>query len=80
MNIFFVDQDPIAAAQALYDTHVVAMVRESAQMLSTAHRVLGEPHDALCKATHINHPCSVWVRANVDNYYWLFDHFVGLAG
>lgn len=40
MNIFYVAECPVAAAQALVDRHVVKMVLESAQMLSTAHRVL----------------------------------------
>jgi hypothetical protein len=40
MNIFRVDDDPILAAQMLCNSHVVKMVVESAQMLSTAHRVL----------------------------------------
>ena len=40
MNIFYVDHDPVKAAQALVDKHVVKMILESAQLLSTAHRVL----------------------------------------
>ena len=40
MNIFYVDADPVVAAQALVDKHVVKMILESAQLLSTAHRVL----------------------------------------
>lgn len=40
MNIFFVDRDPVVAAQMLCDKHVVKMILESAQMLCTAHRVL----------------------------------------
>jgi len=40
MNIFYVDHDPVVAAQQLVDKHVVKMVLESAQLLSTAHRVL----------------------------------------
>lgn len=40
MNIFYVDRDPIIAAQSLVDKHVVKMILESAQLLSTAHRVL----------------------------------------
>lgn len=40
MNIFYVDKDPMDAAQALVDKHVVKMILESAQLLSTAHRVL----------------------------------------
>ena len=40
MNIFYVDKDPVIAAQMLCDSHCVKMILESAQMLSTAHRVL----------------------------------------
>lgn len=40
MNIFFVDFNPETAARCLVDKHVVKMVLESAQLLSTAHRVL----------------------------------------
>jgi hypothetical protein len=35
MNIFYVDKDPYKAASFLYDSHVVKMILESAQMLST---------------------------------------------
>ena len=40
MNIFYVDSDPRIAAQCLVDKHVIKMILESAQLLSTAHRVL----------------------------------------
>ena len=40
MNIFVVDNNPTIAAQELCDKHVVKMIVESGQMLSTAHRVL----------------------------------------
>jgi len=40
MNLFILDQDPIKAAQLQCDKHVVKMIVESAQMLSTAHRLL----------------------------------------
>ena len=40
MNIFAVDFDPTIAAQSLVDSHVVKMILESAQLLSTAHRVV----------------------------------------
>lgn len=82
MNIFFLDKDPHIAAMYHCDKHVVKMIVESAQMLSTAHRVLG--HDGFCKshklyrATHANHPCSKWVRESSANYYWLHSLFEGL--
>lgn len=40
MNIFYLDKDPEIAAQFHCDKHVVKMILESAQLLSTAHRVL----------------------------------------
>lgn len=40
MNIFFLDNDPKTCAQMHCDKHVVKMVIEYAQLLSTAHRIL----------------------------------------
>ena len=40
MNIFYLDEDPKICAQQHVDKHVVKMVIEYAQLLSTAHRVI----------------------------------------
>ena len=40
MNIFLLDSDPVLAAQMQCDKHVVKMIVETAQILSTAHRML----------------------------------------
>lgn len=40
MNIFVLDNDPKLAAREACDKHVVKMIVETAQMLSTAHRYL----------------------------------------
>ena len=40
MNIFQVDSDPRIAAKLLVDKHVVKMILETCQLLSTAHRVI----------------------------------------
>lgn len=98
MNIFILSEDPRQAAIDQCDKHVVKMIVESAQMLSTAHRLLdGEQYiddssgrrikrwrhpkwDAeLYKASHINHPCNVWVRESNLNYEWLYCHFLCLS-
>jgi len=48
VNIFVLDESPQVAAQNMCDKHVVKMIVESAQMLSTAHRVLdGEQYTEL---------------------------------
>lgn len=82
MNIFFLDNDPKLAAQYQCDKHVVKMILESAQLLSTAYRVLdgkdlvldGDKNNILYKATHINHPCAIWCRKTWGNYHWLSKH------
>ena len=40
MNIFYLDNDPKTCAQMHNDKHVVKMILEYAQLLSTAHRVI----------------------------------------
>jgi len=40
VNIFYIDRDPVQAAEWMVDKHVVKMILESAQLLSTAHRIL----------------------------------------
>lgn len=40
MNLFILDKDPVIAAQQQCDKHVVKMIVESGQMLSTVHRML----------------------------------------
>ena len=82
MNIFYLDRNPVIAAQMMCDKHVVKMILESAQMLSTAHRVLDGDDRAnetgLYKMAHKNHPSTIWVRASSENYRWLWKHFDAL--
>ena len=40
MNIFVIDENPVKAARQMVDKHVVKMILEAGQMLSTSHRVL----------------------------------------
>lgn len=44
MNLFLLDLDPIKAAQAHADKHVVKMLLEACQLLYTAHWVIHYPH------------------------------------
>lgn len=70
MNIFRLDNDPRRAAEYQCDAHVVKMIIETGQLLSTAHHVLGTERLGMYQATHANHPCSVWVRESGANYLW----------
>ena len=71
MNIFVLDRDPQVAAQMHCDTHVVKLILETAQMLSTAHHVYETPQaDKVYKKAHPNHPCTKWVCESKANYHW----------
>lgn len=77
MNIFLLDFDPVLCAQYHYDSHVVKMVLESAQMLCTAHRESGGI--APYKSAFRNHPCAVWTRTSLSNYKWLCELGINLC-
>ena len=65
MNIFYLDKDPVKAAKLQYNKHVVKMILESAQMLSTAHHCHGLDYETEWvpyKKAHVNHPSTRWVR------------------
>lgn len=81
MNIFYIHPDPVISAKMQTNKHVVKMILESAQMLSTAHIVLdgADAPAGLYKPTHVNHPCNVWARYSKQNYEWLYKHFIALC-
>lgn len=99
MNIFMLSSCPVESARQLCDKHVVKMILESTQMLSTAKRVIdGSEYidrssgrsirrwrlsdntldTTLYKATHVNHPCNMWLRKSLTNFNWLLDHTTSL--
>jgi hypothetical protein len=78
MNIFYLDRDPYEAARLQCDRHVVKMILETAQLLSTAHHELDGESPAY-KATHKNHPSAVWVRSNPRHYRWTHQHLIALG-
>ena len=83
MNIFFLSSNVKRCASYHCDKHVVKMILEYAQLLCTCHLLLDElnpsEHPWLYKATHKNHPCSIWVRSSSENYKWLYGLFCELC-
>ncbi len=69
MNIFYLHSDPTKCAQFHNDKHVVKMILETAQLLCGCHWAIGS--HAPYKLSHKNHPCSIWVRQDLNNYLWL---------
>lgn len=79
MNIFFLDRNPKLCAEQTCDKHVVKMIVETAQLLSTAHHVLDNNGDGFYKPTHKNHPSAIWCRQSDSNYKWLWQLLVSLS-
>ena len=77
MNIFVVEENPVDAARALCDKHVVKMVLESVQLLSTVAQARG--HEGPYKATHAKHPCTLWTGRHPANWAWLVRHASALS-
>ena len=99
MNIFYLHNDPSECAKLHNDKHVVKMILEYGQLMSTAHRVLDgysyyaktannrnikrwrledDREPVLWKASHVQHPSGIWVRASSSNYLWLKDLWIEL--
>jgi len=87
MNIFALDTTPETCAVYHNDRHVIKMILEYSQLLSTAHRVLDgennvlpdQRNNILYKAAFKNHPCAIWVREASANYAWLHNLLVCTA-
>lgn len=82
MNIFYLDSDPVVAAQYHCDKHVVKMILESSQMLCSAHRVLSGndfcDERGFYKLAHKNHPSTKWARESYVQYRWLYNLYESL--
>ena len=80
MNIFATSSSPSESAVWLDDLRKNKMILESAQMLSTAMRILETSTDwPVYKAAYVNHPCTVWTRQSLGNFQWLLDHMICLS-
>lgn len=77
MQVFVTDKCPVTSAKNLDDKRVVKMVLETAQLLSNAMHIMGE--EGPYKRTHMNHPCTKWAAESINNFYWLFSHFMALS-
>jgi hypothetical protein len=72
MNIFVLDNNRKNCAQYHVDRHVVKMILESTQILSTVCR-LNDVEEGY-KITHKNHPCVKWCANSLSNWLWLQEH------
>jgi len=75
VNIFLLSRDVQECAESHCDKHVVKMILEYAQLLSTAHHVIS-PNlvpSGIYKKTHVNHPSAIWTRSNIGSYMFVLD-------
>ena len=77
MNIFHLHKDPKICAEYHCDKHVVKMILETAQMLSTAinEHSMGIAQDRLYKPAYPKHPMTLWVGTNRNNF--MYAHNLG---
>ena len=68
MNIFHLHKDPKICAEYHCDKHVVKMILETAQMLSTAYQKHCGLDDNLYKPAYPKHPMTIWVGDSIENY------------
>ncbi len=72
MNIFHLSTSLKESATLHVDKHVVKMRLEMAQLACTAHHMLGsDPNIIPYRASHKNHPCTIWTRESLDNYQYV---------
>jgi hypothetical protein len=72
MNIFFLDYDVKKCAKDHCDKHVVKMILETAQLLCGVHHATEQKTPNIpYKLSHKNHPCAIWTRESLSNYFYL---------
>ena len=79
MNIFHLHKVPKVCAEYHCDKHVVKMILETGQMLSTAYRKKFGDNDDLYKTAYPKHPMTIWVGNSGANFFWtvqLFDQLI----
>lgn len=78
MNVFYLHHDVNECAKMHCDKHVVKMILETTQLLSTTHHITEQiPEFPIYRKTHSNHPSAVWARKSIDHYKFLVS--LGLA-
>ena len=79
MNIFFLHFDVDTCARYHTNRHVVKMLLETCQLLSSVWWMTAPDQKVRYKLSHKNHPSSVWARQSVRNYLWLLELGFALA-
>lgn len=86
MNIFFLSWIIENCIQYHCNKHIVKMILETTQLLSTTQHVANpdqaktwQAEGKIYRPTHINHPSTIWTRECKENYIWLCHLGLGLC-
>lgn len=79
MNICILDTNIQKSVEYHCDKHVVKMIVEASQVLSTVQRLQGNEDERLYKKTHINHPVVKWCNSSGSNYFYTYLYFLHLS-
>jgi len=86
MNIFFLSSNPIIAAMMMCDKHIIKMILESAQILSTVYCLLSQNYHYIDQGlvygpmrNYINNPAVMWAMSSSANFQWLLTHAYALV-
>lgn len=74
MQILVTDENPLTSARDLCDKHLLKLIVEATQLLSThMYIVAPETHSKLelYRPTHLRHPATRWLLESQNNVWWL---------
>lgn len=77
MNVFILSKEPRENARMHFDSHVVKMILEAAQIACTVHHKLG--NEAPYKPTHQNHPSVIWAGSSLKAYKFVVTYGLALC-
>jgi len=80
MNLFLPSPNIEISVHALDDKRIIKMCLETAQLLSSAVRLIDEDTNlSVYKLTHKNHPVSIWVRQSSENFAYTLEYFKAIC-
>ena len=86
MNIFFLSMSIKRCVRYYFDKHVIKMILEYTQLLSTCYFILNQDlakqylnDNLIYKPTHINHRCNIWIRQHYNNYMFVCELALALC-
>lgn len=80
MIIYFLDEDPLRAAQMVCDQHIPGQIKRCLTLLSTAHYLFGSENEKHFKPAFRKHPISLWTMQFIEHYEWIRKYMNGLFG